>query len=95
MGALAKDIHALGLKFGLYSGPWIITYAGYIGCSSDNADGTYDWIKSGDHTEFDRMSKDDKDAHAKRKRPAEVRPVLVRRQGRGAVGSVGGGLPQV
>ena len=66
MGALAKAIHTLGLKFGLYSGPWVITYAGYIGCSSDNADGTYDWIKSGDHTEFDRMSKDDKDAHAKR-----------------------------
>ena len=66
MGALAKDIHALGLKFGVYSGPWIITYAGHIGSSADNADGTYDWIKSGDHNEFDRMSKDDKDAHAKR-----------------------------
>ena len=67
MGALAKAIHTLGLKFGLYSGPWVITYAGYIGCSSDNADGTYDWIKSGDHTEFFRMSKDDNGAHDKRK----------------------------
>ncbi len=66
MGALASAIHGMGLKFGVYSGPWAITYAGHIGESSDNADGTYDWIKSGDHNDFYRMSKDDKDAHAKR-----------------------------
>ena len=67
MAALANDIHALGFKFGVYSTPWVITYAGHIGSSSDNQDGTYDWIKSGDHNEFDRMSKDDQNAHDKRK----------------------------
>ncbi len=66
MGALAKAIHALGLKFGVYSTPWAITYAGHIGSSADNKDGTYDWIKSGDHNEFDRMSQDNTNAHAKR-----------------------------
>ncbi len=67
MAGLARNIHALGLRFGLYSAPWAITYAGHIGSSADNADGTYDWIKSGDHNEFDRMSKDDNGAHDKRK----------------------------
>jgi alpha-galactosidase len=39
------------LKFGIYSTPWTGTYAGHIGGSSDNQDGTYDWIKSGKHNE--------------------------------------------
>ncbi len=67
MAGLAKDIHAMGLKFGVYSAPWAITYAGHIGSSADNADGTYDWIKSGDHNPFYRLSKDDNNAHDKRK----------------------------
>ncbi len=67
MAALANAVHALGLKFGVYSTPWAITYAGHVGSSADNADGTYDWIKSGDHNAFDRMSQDDASAHDKRK----------------------------
>lgn len=67
MAALANDIHALGLKFGVYSSPWVITYAGHIGSSSDNQDGSYDWIKSGDHNEFERFSKDDNNAREKRR----------------------------
>ena len=39
MKALADEIHDLGLKFGIYSGPWRGTYAGYVGGSSDNKDG--------------------------------------------------------
>lgn len=36
---LGDDIHALGLKFGLYSTPRLISYAGYFGGSSEYADG--------------------------------------------------------
>jgi len=52
MKALADEIHELGLKFGIYSSPWRGTYAGYIGGSTDKADGSYDWVKTGDHDEF-------------------------------------------
>ena len=41
MRALCDEIHALGLKAGIYSTPWISTYAGYCGGSSDRADGTW------------------------------------------------------
>ena len=51
MKKLADDVHAMGLKLGIYSGPWVGTYAGHIGSQSDNADGTYDWIKQGKHNE--------------------------------------------
>jgi alpha-galactosidase len=57
MGRLAREIHELGLKFGIYSGPWRGTYAGYVGGSSDNADGTYDWVESGDVNEFFKLNK--------------------------------------
>ncbi len=58
MKALADEIHDLGLKFGIYSGPWRGTYAGYIGTSSDNADGTYDWVESGNVNENYKLNKD-------------------------------------
>ena len=45
MEGLAKEIHSMGLKFGIYSGPWVGTYAGHIGTSADYPDGTYDFIK--------------------------------------------------
>ncbi len=35
MGALAEYIHALGLRIGIYSTPWISTYAGFRGGSTD------------------------------------------------------------
>jgi alpha-galactosidase len=57
---LAAKIHALGLKFGIYSTPWRGSYEGHVGSSSDNADGTYDWIKAGDHTANFRIGRDDK-----------------------------------
>lgn len=41
--ALCDEIHALGLKVGIYSTPWITSYAGYVGGSADNPEGT--WTK--------------------------------------------------
>jgi alpha-galactosidase len=59
MKALGDEIHELGLKFGIYSGPWRGTYAGYAGGSSDNADGTYDWIESGYINDFYKLKTPD------------------------------------
>jgi len=40
-------IHSKGLKFGVYSTPWITSYAGYVGGSSNFKDGAYpDSIKN-------------------------------------------------
>lgn len=39
MKRLASDVHALGLKLGIYSTPWVGSYAGHVGGSSDTADG--------------------------------------------------------
>ena len=65
MKALADEIHGLGLKFGIYSSPWRGTYAGYLGGSSDNADGTYAWVESGDVNGFYKLNKDPKAPDAK------------------------------
>ncbi|HWA87096.1 MAG TPA: putative Ig domain-containing protein, partial [Opitutus sp.] len=65
MRALGDELHALGLKFGLYSSPWRGTYAGYPGGSSDNADGTYPWVAAGDVNEFYKLNKDPKAPGAK------------------------------
>jgi len=43
MKKLCDDIHALGLKAGIYSTPWVTSYAGFAGGSSDHADGS--WTK--------------------------------------------------
>ena len=43
MKSLCDQIHALGLKAGIYSTPWISSYGGYPGESSDNPDGA--WTK--------------------------------------------------
>lgn len=42
-GKLCRDVHGLGLKIGIYSSPWITTYAGHIGSSSDFPEG--DWAR--------------------------------------------------
>ena len=39
--AMVDEIHALGLKAGLYSTPWEITYGGKLGGSSDYPDGAW------------------------------------------------------
>lgn len=41
MKGMCKEIHRLGLKAGIYSTPWMGTYAGYIGGSMPNEKGDY------------------------------------------------------
>ncbi|MDQ6861742.1 MAG: alpha-galactosidase, partial [Verrucomicrobiota bacterium] len=52
MGALANEVHSLGLKLGIYSSPWRTTFNYNIGSYADAADGRYNWIESGSHNEF-------------------------------------------
>ncbi len=42
--ALCDNIHALGLRAGIYSTPWVSSYAGFPGESSNSEDGA--WIRS-------------------------------------------------
>jgi len=44
MKMLCAEIHNLGLKAGIYSTPWVTSYASYPGGSSDNPDGA--WSKA-------------------------------------------------
>ena len=64
MKALGDSLHARGFKFGIYSGPWLSTYASHIGSSCDNEDGTYWWVEQGLVDEFMKLdrSKVDKEA---------------------------------
>jgi alpha-galactosidase len=55
--ALADELHANGLKLGVYSSPWVGTYAGHAGSQSDTADGTYPWIEEGWCTDDLKMQK--------------------------------------
>lgn len=41
MKAMCDSIHAMGLKAGIYSTPWMGTYAGFIGGSAPNAGADY------------------------------------------------------
>lgn len=41
MKAMCDEIHALGLKAGIYSTPWITSYAHYCGGTSNNPDGAW------------------------------------------------------
>jgi alpha-galactosidase len=59
--ALCDEIHGLGLKAGLHSTPWITTYAGHCGGSSDQPDGA--WTPSTDKGQrFGRYSFAEADA---------------------------------
>ena len=57
MKGLADEIHALGLKIGIYSTPWIGTYAAHVGSYSDRADGVNEWIEKGYCNEHYRYQK--------------------------------------
>jgi len=41
VAGLCEEVHAMGLKIGIYSTPWITSYAGYIGGSSNDPDGAW------------------------------------------------------
>lgn len=47
MKELADYLHSKGLKLGIYSGPWVGTYAGHIGTTCENEDGKYWWVEQG------------------------------------------------
>ncbi len=55
MKGMVDSLHAMGFKVGIYSGPWVATYAAHIGTQCDNADGTYEWVKKGLVNENYRM----------------------------------------
>jgi alpha-galactosidase len=46
MQQMCDEIHGLGLKVGIYSTPWVTSYAGYVGGSADNPEGV--WEKPAD-----------------------------------------------
>ena len=52
MRTLADDVHASGLKLGIYSSPWRTTFLGHLGSSADFEDGSTEWLRAGDHTEY-------------------------------------------
>ena len=41
MKALCTELHTMGLKAGIYSTPWVTSYASYAGGSADQADGSW------------------------------------------------------
>ncbi|NSW56566.1 MAG: NPCBM/NEW2 domain-containing protein [Armatimonadetes bacterium] len=47
---LCDEIHSLGLKAGIYSTPWITSYAGFPGGSSNSEDGS--WNRERGHGKF-------------------------------------------
>lgn len=57
MKALTKEVHDMGLKLGIYSTPWVGTYAAHVGSYSDNKDGVNQQIKDGLHNENYRYQK--------------------------------------
>lgn len=63
MKALTREVHDMGLKLGIYSVPWVGTYAAHIGSYSDNPDGENQWIKDGLHNEHYRYQKKGPDAN--------------------------------
>lgn len=50
MKKLCDQIHALGLKIGIYSTPWITSYADHAGGSSDNPQGKWNRETMGTHS---------------------------------------------
>jgi len=52
MKDLCDQIHAMGLKAGIYSTPWVTSYASYPGGSSDNREGLWSKTLSGDKYRF-------------------------------------------
>ena len=44
--SLVDSIHQLGLKAGIYSTPWVTSYAGHVGGSAENPEGTWEYPKT-------------------------------------------------
>jgi len=41
MQKMCDEIHGMGLKVGIYSTPWVTSYAGFVGGSADNPEGAW------------------------------------------------------
>ncbi|MBQ9548990.1 MAG: alpha-galactosidase [Bacteroidales bacterium] len=52
MKGLADYLHGRGLKFGIYSSPWIMCPGGSVGSSSSRPDGTSWWVEEGQCNEY-------------------------------------------
>lgn len=57
MKELGDYLHSNGLKFGIYSGPWVATYAGHVGECADTPDGKYDFIEKGIVDEYWKLDR--------------------------------------
>ena len=53
MKALCDQLHGMGLKAGIYSTPWITSYASYPGGSSENAEGA--WTRAQANDQYHRI----------------------------------------
>ncbi len=54
---MIRHIHSLGLKFGVYSTPWICTYQGFPGATSDFPDGHFTDVISGNRRAYHYIAK--------------------------------------
>ena len=84
MKQLCDEIHALGLKAGIYSTPWATSYASYTGGSAENPEGT--WSKPDDSQEGKRQQEDPS---------LGGRQILLRHQRRQAMGRLGLRLSEI
>ena len=50
MKAIADYVHSLGLKIGIYSTPWVTSYAGRVGGSADNPQGKWSAVTDPQYT---------------------------------------------
>ena len=57
MAGLSREVHDMGLKLGIYSGPWVGTFSGHLGSYSDNPDGVSQWVRDGLYNENYRYQK--------------------------------------
>lgn len=64
MKSLTDELHQMGLKAGIYSTPWITSYAGYAGGSSDSTEGAWssDTMRGGEYHRYGANSFADTDA---------------------------------
>ena len=93
MKGLVDSLHTMGFKVGIYSGPWVATYAAHIGTQCDNADGTYEWVKKGLVNENYRMV--DPSGELTREKLWYSGKYSIRRPGRAPVGRMGLRLSQI
>ena len=84
MKGLCDEIHNMGLKVGIYSTPWVTSYANHMGGSAENPEGT--WEKP---TIAKKGKREQKNSSL------GDRQVLLRRKRRQAMGRLGYRLPEI